>query len=52
MARQQINQIKNFLDGSMVYGSTQQVADRLRLFPGLLFKQGGVTGTLKGNLPL
>ena len=51
MARQQINQITHFLDGSMVYGSTQEVADRLRLFSGGLLKQSGVTSTLKGNLP-
>ena len=51
MARQQINQITHFLDGSMVYGSTQEVADSLRLFSGGLLKQGGVNGTLKGNLP-
>ena len=35
----------------MVYGSTQEVAGRLRLFSGGLLKQGGVTGTLKRNLP-
>ena len=51
MARQQIDQITHYLDGSVVYGSTQEAADRLRLFSGGLLEQGGVNGTLKGNLP-
>ena len=51
IARQQINQLTHFLDGSMVYGSTQEVADRLRLFSGGLLNQSGVAGTLKGDLP-
>ena len=47
-ARQQINQITHYLDGSNVYGSTQDVADSLRTFSGGLLKQ---SGTLQRDLP-
>ena len=46
--RQQINQITHYLDGSNVYGSTQDIADSLRTFSGGLLKQ---SGTLKRDLP-
>lgn len=42
--RQQINQITSWIDGSMVYGSSQQTADRLRTFSGgrLIESEGGL----------
>ena len=52
IARQQINQLTHYQDASNVYGSTQEVADSLRLFSDGLLKQGGRTDSLKGNLPV
>ena len=49
-ARQQINQITHYLDGSNVYGSTKEVADSLRYFSGGLLKWSG-NSSLKGDLP-
>ncbi|XP_065919490.1 myeloperoxidase-like isoform X2 [Dysidea avara] len=49
-ARQQINQITHYLDGSNVYGSTKEVADSLRVFSGGLLKWSG-SDPLKGDLP-
>jgi len=51
IARQQINQLTHYQDASNVYGSTQEVAESLRLFSGGLLREGGRTDTLKGNLP-
>ena len=51
LARQQINQLTHYLDASNVYGSTQELADSLRLFSGGLLRQGGRTHSQKGNLP-
>ena len=51
LARQQINQLTHYQDASNVYGSTQEVADSLRLFSGGLLRQGGRTNSVKGNLP-
>ena len=51
IARQQINQLTHYQDASNVYGSTQEVAESLRLFSGGLLREGGRTNTLKGNLP-
>ena len=47
-ARQQINQITHYLDGSNVYGSSQEIADSLRTFSDGLLKQ---SGTLQRDLP-
>ena len=52
IARQQINQLTHYQDASNVYGSTQEVADSLRLFSDGLLRQGGRTDSLKGNLPV
>lgn len=51
MARQQINQLTHYQDASNVYGSTQEVANSLRLFAGGRLRQGGRTSSAKGNLP-
>ena len=51
LPRNQINQITSYIDASNVYGSTDELSARLRLFAGGLLKQGGRTHSSKGNLP-
>ena len=51
LPRNQINDLTSYIDASNVYGSTQEIADQLRLFKGGLLKQGDRQRTLKGNLP-
>ena len=51
MARQQLNQVTHYLDGSAVYGSTEQAFAALRMFQGGLLKVGGRAESNKANLP-
>lgn len=44
--RQQINQASSYLDGSMIYGSSEELADTLRT------ARSGLLGTQRKNLPL
>ena len=49
--RNQINQLTSFIDASNVYGSDNELAERLRLGIGGLLKEGGRTKSDKANLP-
>lgn len=49
--RNQINQATSYIDASNVYGSTDELASRLRQFTGGLLKEGARTHSSKGNLP-
>ena len=51
IAREQINQITSYIDGSQIYGSSRKLALSLRLKTGGLLKQGGKAESSKGNLP-
>ena len=51
LARNQINDITSYIDGSNVYGSSNKHATLLRLHKGGLLKQGGRLESFKGNLP-
>ena len=51
LARNQINQVTSFIDGSQVYGSSKEIALSLRSDVSGLLKQGGRAESLKGNLP-
>ena len=51
MARQQLNQVTHYLDGSGVYGSTARELASLRLFEAGLMKVGGRQESIKENPP-
>jgi len=51
MARQQLNQVTHYLDGSIVYGSTAQELASLRMFEAGLMKVGARSESDKANPP-
>ena len=51
IARQQLNQVTHYLDGSSVYGSTPRGLASLRLFEAGLMKVGGRQESIKENPP-
>ncbi|CAI8035664.1 Peroxidasin homolog [Geodia barretti] len=49
--RNQINVLTSFIDGSMIYGSDEEFANKLRLMQGGLLKEGDAQPTKKPELP-
>ena len=49
--REQINVLTSFIDGSMIYGSDKEFADRIREFSGGLLKEGTPQPGKKAELP-
>ena len=51
-AREQINVLTSFIDGSMVYGSDEELAKKVRLFKGGLLREGKNFPGSKPELPI